>query len=147
MHMNTGSFHEPDHFFIIFEGLTGVQPTLKEDLGAAELLRFPDLGFKLGKGQEIAALFLGRLEKSAELAGGDTDIGVIDIAVDHIGDSFFRMQTFADGAGEKAEIVETAFLFQVQKILVGYPDTGLDIAVNILQPWIGHVLAGHYSYT
>ncbi len=102
MDVDAGLFHEPEHLLVILEGPVGMQPALEQDLGAAQGLGLGDLPVQFGKGQQVAAAVFRGLEKGAELAGRDADVGIVDIAVDDIGDHVLGMQALADGVGEKA---------------------------------------------
>ena len=63
-----------------------IVPALEQDLHAADRLALVDLGADLLEAQHVALVVLGPAVERAELAVGDADVGVVDVAVDDVGD-------------------------------------------------------------
>jgi len=77
----------------------GIVPALKQDLNSTNGLALVHLRPDLLEAQHVAFVVLGPPVERAELAVGDADVGVIDIAVDDVGDRVFRMVAPPLGVG------------------------------------------------
>ncbi len=86
MHRQAAGPDAADELFIIVRPQLGVEAALEEDAAAAVVLEFLELGGQLVPAQDVAAFGPGRPVKGAEAAAGDANVGVIDVAVDHVGD-------------------------------------------------------------
>ncbi len=78
----------------------GVVPPLHEDLDAAERLALVDLATDLLEAQHVALEVLGPAVKRTELAVRDADVGVVDVAIDDVGDDRLGMEPPPFGVGE-----------------------------------------------
>ena len=85
-----------------------VDPTLQQDLHAAQRLHLVDLGPDLveREGVGVAALRAGRAVERAELAVDVADVRVVDVAVHDVGDDPFGMEPRARGVGVGPELEE-----------------------------------------
>ena len=101
-----------------------MEAALEQDLGAAQLLGLADLAQQFVPGEHRASTVFGRLEKGAELTGRDADIGVVDVAVNDIGDNRLRVQPPADGVGHEPEAVQVAVAGKDQEVLAVDPLPG-----------------------
>ena len=91
-----------------------VVAALEQDLDAADRLALVDLGADLLEAQHIALIVLGPAIERAELAVGDADVGVVDVAVDDVGDDRVRVLPPALGVGQLAELEERGALVELQ---------------------------------
>ena len=84
-----------------------VDAALHEDAGAAHLLRLGDLGCRWcrsrGCSLRLASLALERAIEGAEGAVLRAEIGVVDVAVDNVGDDAFRVEAAAHRVGFHAD--------------------------------------------
>jgi hypothetical protein len=87
---------------------------LKQDLHAADSLALVDLGTDLLEAQDVALGMAGAPVERAELAVGDTDVGVVDVPVDDVSDHVRRVPAPALGVGEPAELEERSLLIELQ---------------------------------
>ena len=119
--MDTGFFHKPEHVLIKLKGLVRMQSTLQQNLGTAKFLGLTNLVQQFVPGQHRAFRIFRCLKKSAELAGRYTDIRIVDIAVNNVGDHRLRVQPFADSIGHKAQLVEVRLFIKAKKLLTRNP--------------------------
>ena len=117
MDMDPGRFDEPEHILVKLERFVGMQPALQQDLGAAEGLGVFYFFCQLGLGKHLAALVFRGLEKRAEFAGRDTDIGIIDVSVNDIGDHRLGMQPPPHRIRKKSQLMQTRLPLQPEKRL------------------------------
>lgn len=73
------------------KGQVGMHAALKQNLVAAQVHGFLDLGQDVLGGQDIAAVLARSPEERAELAGRDADVGIVDITVHDIGHESLRV--------------------------------------------------------
>lgn len=64
---------------------------LQENLHPADRLTLIDLLADLLEWEDVALVVLGAAIERAELTVGDADVGVIDVAVDDVGDDISRI--------------------------------------------------------
>ena len=69
----------------------GVVTTLQQNLDSPYGLAFVDLGADLLEAQDVSLMVLGTSVKRVELAIGNTDIGVVDVSIDDVGNHVLRM--------------------------------------------------------
>ena len=84
-------FDEPEHIYIEIYCQIRVHTALEKNLGTSQLNCFPDFIAKLILGKDVCVLISGLGEKSTEPAPGHAHIGIVDVPVFHIRDSFFGM--------------------------------------------------------
>ena len=101
-----------EQVLVVGEAEGGVEAALQEDLDAAEGLGLAEL---LGQGlaaEDVAVSGAGRGVKVAELAASYTHIGVVDVAVDDVGDDAVGVEGLAALIGGGAECVEVGVLVE-----------------------------------
>ncbi len=103
-----------------------MQSTLQQNLGAAKFLGLTNLVQQFFLSQHRALRIFRGLKKSTELAGRYTDIRIVDIAVNNVGDHRLRVQPFADSIGHKAQLVEVRLFVKAKKLLARDPIAGND---------------------
>ena len=91
-----------------------VVAALEQDLHAADRLAFVDLGADLLEAQHVALGVPGAAVERAELAVGDADIGVVDVAVDDVGDHVLRVLPPALVVGQLAQLQEGGALVELE---------------------------------
>ncbi len=82
----------------------GVVTPLHQDLDGAQLLRLVDLGADLLVRQRVGLGVLGPAVERAEVAVGDADVRVVDVAVDDVGDHVVGMALRAGPVGQAAQL-------------------------------------------
>ena len=91
-----------------------IVPALHQDLDAADRLALVDLGADLLEGQDVALGVLRPAVERAELAVGDADVGVVDVAVDDVGDDVLGVLPPALGVGQPAQLEERGALVELE---------------------------------
>ena len=107
-----GGTHPAQQVFVPFQGQVGMVPALQQDLGAAQAQGLVDLPGHLLAGDDVAFAGFGRAEEGAEAAGADADVGIVDVAVAHIGDDGLGMQAQAHGVGQPGQRVQGGAVIQ-----------------------------------
>ena len=79
-------------------------PALNQDLDSAKCLELVDLGPDLLEGQRVTFAMFRPASERAKPAIGYADIGVIDVAVDDVGDRIAGMFFLADAVGLRAQL-------------------------------------------
>jgi hypothetical protein len=102
-----------------------VHAALDEDLRAAQSQCFGDLFSQLIAGEQEALGMARRPVKGAESAAREANIGVVDVAVYHVGDDPFRVKDHPQGVGLRPQGEEVCPSVQVEglvKIQAGLPE-------------------------
>lgn len=60
----------------------------------------------------VAAVLIWRAEKGAEAAGAHAHVGIVDVAVAHVGDNGFRVQAQTHGVGQLSKRVQVGLVVQ-----------------------------------
>src|SRR5215207_2189698 len=95
--------HRFEKILVPLDWQVGIVPALQQQLPASELDRLVDLAEDLLEAQDVAVARSNHAVERAEVTAGDTDVGVIDVAVDDIGDDPARMLPGTDPVGELTE--------------------------------------------
>ena len=115
----------------------GMVATLHEDLGAAECDGFFNLFVNLVERDYVGIVILFDPVKCTELAINVADIGVIDIAIDDVGDDFVPAAVVGGGFGEfTTAISESTELLQRELIKA----QGLELVDALAIPNLLHKL-------
>ena len=104
VHLRDGVLHGAQNVAVVKLGKIARQSALDADFGRAELPGFDGFLRHLVESKEICVRFARTAAEGAELASHKTDVGEIDIAIDHVGDDVageFSAQHI--GRGEQAE--------------------------------------------
>src|SRR2546428_767576 len=99
---------------IPLEGNVGVVHALHQNLDAPDRLQLVDLAPDFFKRQQIPFRVFGTTIECAELAVGDANVCVVDVAVDDVGDDVFRMEFPPDLVGETPELEQRGALVQLE---------------------------------
>src|SRR5205085_7697667 len=83
-----------------------VVSALDQNLNATERFDFVDLGADLLEGKRVAFAVLWPTRKGAESAISDADVGVVDVAVDDVGDGVAGMLLLAHATGSHSQLEE-----------------------------------------
>jgi hypothetical protein len=95
-----------------------VESALHEDAGAAQLDGLLDLLEDDFLGQDVALGVAQRAVEGAEGAVLAAKVGVVDVAVDDVGDHAFGMQAPPDGVGSHADADEVGIFEQIDGFFV-----------------------------
>ena len=80
-----------EQILVPLDAQLGVEPALQEDLDAAGVDGLLDLLAQLLARQHVGVVGVARVaEEGAEAAGGGADVGVVDVALDDVGDDARR---------------------------------------------------------
>ncbi len=101
-----GRFELPQQPFVEVDSQGWMVASLEQDPGPPGRDGFVDLLRDHLERQDVCALLLGFVAKDAEAATVDTDIGVVDVAVDDGGDLVPGVHLTPDGVGHRAELVQ-----------------------------------------
>jgi hypothetical protein len=110
------SLDVPHQIEIPLERDIRIVPALEQDLDASDRFALLDLGPDLLEAQDVALVMLGTAIERAELAISDTDIGVVDIPVDDVGDHVFGVLPPPLGICQLAQLQKTGPLVEFQKV-------------------------------
>src|SRR5262249_41660757 len=80
-----------------------IMPTLQQQLNAAYGDGLVDLAEDVFESEHVAVGRAHRTVERAEIALGDADVRVVDVAIDDVGDDPVRMLPGPDGVGQPAE--------------------------------------------
>src|SRR5260221_14379309 len=97
------SLDRPEEIFIPLERKIRVVASLQQELDAADGDRLLDLREQLVEAEHVPFRGPDRPIKRAEVALCDTDIRVVDVAIDDVGDDRLRMLAGAHFVGEPSE--------------------------------------------
>ena len=97
----------------------GIVPALHQQLDAADRDRLVDLSEQLLEPEDVAVRRADRAIERAEVALRDADVGVVDVAVDDVGDQSVRMLSRADAIGELSEQRGRRVAIQFQRLVRG----------------------------
>ena len=101
----------------------GVVPALQQELTAADADGLVDLAEDLVEPQHVP---VGRADlpvERAEVAARHADVGVVDVAVDDVGDDAIRMTARARGIGQPAQDLRRRLGVQRKRLLTCQPFT------------------------
>ncbi len=110
------------HLLVPVDFEVGMQASLHQDTGAAEFDGLANFFVDGVEVEDVALFGGGTLERAIERAEGavfGTEIRVINIAIDDVGDGAFGMQAAADGVGFHADSDEVVGVEQVEGLLFG----------------------------
>ena len=82
----------------------GVVAALDQNLHTAQRAQLVDLPADLLEGEHVALGVLGAAVERAELAVGDADVGVVDVAVDDVGDGVLGVEAPPCLIGERPQL-------------------------------------------
>jgi hypothetical protein len=99
---------------IPLEGDVRVVAALEQDLHAAYGLALVDLGADLLEAQDVPLGVPGAAIERAELAVGDADVGVVDVAVDDVGDRVLRVLAPPLVVGQLAQFQQRGSLVELE---------------------------------
>ena len=119
VHRQAAGADAADELLVIVRPQFGVEAALEEHAAAAVVLEFLELGGQLVPAQDVAAFGPGRPVKGAEAAAGDADVGVIDVAVDDVGDPGLGVEPTAHPVGrgpqgQQVQVPEPVGCFPVE---------------------------------
>ncbi len=100
VHARDGVLHGAENVAVVELGEIVRQSALDADFGRAELPGFDSLSRHIVESEEISVGFARAAAEGAELASHETDVGEVDVAVDHVGDDIageFRAQDVSGG--------------------------------------------------
>ena len=110
--------HPAEQILVPGERQVRVEPALQQDLHAAQVDRLLELlGQHLARQRVALGLVGGRAVEVAELAAGDADVGVVDVAVDDVGDDAFGVQRPAAGVGGGAQLQHRRLGVEAHRLL------------------------------
>lgn len=112
-------FDIPEEFLVPLEFEVGVQSTLHEDLVAAEFDGFLDFLEQFLSIQHVAFVAFRGSIKSAEVANGGADVGVVDIPIDVVGSVVLWVQAVGNRLCCMAEGAQVGPFEQSQCFLAG----------------------------
>ena len=97
------ALHRAEQILVPADRDVGIVSALQQELHAAEPDRLVDLREDLVEAERVAFARSHRPVERAELAAGDADVRVVDVAVDDVGDDAVRVPAAADVVGEAAQ--------------------------------------------
>ena len=112
-----GRLDRPEQVLVVLDAVLGVVSALQHHLGRAEIDRLAAAAQDLLDRVRPALGVLRRPVEGAELARRDADVGVVDVAVDQVGDDAVRVATPADRVGRLAERVQRRVGVEQQRLL------------------------------
>src|SRR5262245_41482486 len=96
-----------------------VVPALNQDLHAAERLRLLDLGADLLERKRVSLAVLGSAIERAEAAIRYTNVRVVDVAIDDVGDRVMRMLLATDTVSLGSELEQRGIRVEIEDVLHG----------------------------
>lgn len=109
--------HRTQKLFIPLDPEAGMQSALHHYLGRAELNSLLDSSEDVVGRQQVGIRIVDIPTEGAEAACGDTNVGVVDVAIYDIGAVRFRVQLSAYTIGRKAQFQEIAFFDEPESVL------------------------------
>jgi len=94
---------ESQHPGIKIQPQIRMHAALEQDLVAAQGLGFRHFGRQFVPGEHIALGMSRRTEKGAKPAAASTNVGIVDVAVDNVGNDRFGMTGQPDGMGLRTQ--------------------------------------------
>jgi hypothetical protein len=99
----------------------GVVPALQQELTAADADGLVNLAEDLVEPQHVPVGRADRPVERAEVAARHADVGVVDVAVDDVGDDAIGMTARARGTGQPAQDLRRRFRVQRKRLLLRKP--------------------------
>ncbi len=121
VHLRKLLLHPLKQLEIVVQREIRMDASLKQHSGPAEIHRLLNFLSQLVAGQEIPLRIPRTAIERAEAALVDTDIGVVDVAVDDVGDHLRIIETPSDGVGSLAELKQLSLPEQQQCFVIGDP--------------------------
>jgi len=122
MHLRKTLADAAQHFFVPVDLEVGMQAALHEHAGAAELNGFADFFVDGVEVENVTVFGGGAFQRAVEGAEGavlGAEIGVVDVAVDDVGDHALGMLGAADGVGFHADADEVVGVEEREGLGVG----------------------------
>jgi hypothetical protein len=101
---------------IPLEGNVRIVSTLEQDLDPTQCLAFVDLLTDGLEAQDVSLVVLRPPVERAELAIRNTHIGVVDVAVDDVGDCVLGVEPPPFTIGEEAQLQEARVPVQLERL-------------------------------
>ena len=120
MPVNLGELvlHPAEKVLVVLERKVRVDTALKKDAGSAKVDRLLDLLAELVPREQVAFRVTRPPVERAELALVDTDVGVVDVAVDDVGDDLRIVQAIAHRVRRSAELEKLALAQEHERVLL-----------------------------
>ena len=114
--------HAAEQVFVPLDLQVGMQAALQQDAGAAQLHRLPHLVVNRFEVEDVAFLRQLALQRAIEGAEGavlGAEVGVVDVAVDDVGDHAFGMQLAAHRVGFHADADQVIGAIHLERFSFG----------------------------
>ena len=122
--------HRPEQIFVPRERQVGIVPALQQQLHAAQRARLFDLLEDLVEAEHVAFAVPDLAVERAEVAARHADVGVVDVAVDDVGDEAVRVLPPPHAVGHAAEPIGRRVAIQLQRLVCREPAAGMRFAVR-----------------
>jgi hypothetical protein len=122
MNLREALFDSAQHFFVPVDFEVGMQAALHQDSGASEFDGLADLFVDRIELEDVTFLRGGAFQRAVEGTEGavlGAEVGVIDVAVDDVGDRALGMQLAADSVGFHADANQVIGVEQVEGLGFG----------------------------
>ena len=119
--------------FVPLERQVWIVAALEQQLDAANRNRFFDLAEDLLEAEHVTITCADLPVERTKIAARHTDIRVIDVAIDDVGDDAFRMASGADQIGGAAEPVRWRFAIEEQRLVGGQTAALFDATLKLTQ--------------
>jgi len=133
-----------EHLLVPVDFEVGMQPSLHQHAGAAEFDGFTNLVVDGVEIEDVAFLCSRALQRTIKRAEGavlGAEVGVVDVAVDDVGDHAFRVQATANGVGFHAYADQVIGVEHLESLHFAQGHTS-STELTILAEWMRSLQAG-----
>ena len=126
LEVRVARLHAAEQILVPGDRQVGVVAALQQQLVAAERPGLVDLAEDLLEAEDVAFGMADGAVERAEVAAGDADVGVVDVAVDDVGDDAVGMLAPPDRVGHPSEPQRRGVAVEVQRLVTRQPAAGHD---------------------